>query len=181
MELSRLFRAVDEQQVEEIRRLIRAGTSLEERNTAGLTPLLLAAATGRGSVVAALIRENANVEVRGPNGTTALMFSIQAGNLDIAARLLESGADVNAIDHSGETALFYAVRQSRYPRLPLVNLLLGYGANPAIRNNVGRTAVAIAKRRCVEFCLPLVKSELTVYWIWPFGKTLRALKAGANP
>ena len=61
----------------------------------------------------------------------------------IVAQLLAQGAQVNAAQNGGFTALHEAAFKND---LPLAELLLVHGADPARRTNDGETAEAIAAR-----------------------------------
>jgi ankyrin repeat protein len=59
--------------------------------------------------------------------------------------LLDHGADANRMGRWGLTALHQSLRRDN--RIEMITLLLDRGANPAIENREGRSAVAIAARR----------------------------------
>ena len=62
--------------------------------------------------------------------------------MDIADELIERGADVNAKSAAGVTALMVAAGHNN---APMIGLLLGKGANPATKNNLGKTALDVAR------------------------------------
>jgi ankyrin repeat protein len=69
---------------------------------------------------------------------TAVAFD--AESTAIMERLLDAGADIDLQNDGGETALMYA---AKYGRKEALRILLARGANPAIRDNDGRTAAAV--------------------------------------
>ena len=70
-------------------------------------------------------------------GVTPLMLAVEGGAFNQVKALLEKGADPNAQDVSGNTALMGAAQKRN---LPMVQILLRYGAWPSIRNNQGLSA-----------------------------------------
>lgn len=60
----------------------------------------------------------------------------------VSVWLIENGADVNSVDENGDTALHYAVELNRYD---LVETLMKRGADSAIANVKGLTAIDIAE------------------------------------
>jgi ankyrin repeat protein len=60
----------------------------------------------------------------------------------MAKRSLESGAQDNAVQHGGWTPLHQA---AAHGNLEMVDLLLDYGADLAMRSDDGRTALMMAE------------------------------------
>jgi ankyrin repeat protein len=56
--------------------------------------------------------------------------------------LIEHGADVNAKSAAGVTPLMISAGHNN---APMIGLLLSKGANPALKNNLGKTALDIAR------------------------------------
>ena len=71
----------------------------------GDTPLHLAAAQGRISIMEALVRHGADINARGEEGCTPLHETIEQGHWLAALRLLEMGADPTIKDDDGYTPL----------------------------------------------------------------------------
>ena len=93
-------------------------------------------------VVSELVAAGANVNAANNSGVTPLMIAVgfNPNSTTIEQRLLDAGADIDDQDNRGTTALMYA---ARYGRKEALLLLLARGANPAIRDNQGRTAAAM--------------------------------------
>ncbi|HTM49979.1 MAG TPA: ankyrin repeat domain-containing protein, partial [Bryobacteraceae bacterium] len=77
--------------------------------------------------------------------TTALLRKCDWHDLEGLRLILEHGADPNWMTGWGLTALHQSIRRDN--RLPMIELLLDYGANPAIPNREGKSAIWIAVRR----------------------------------
>jgi ankyrin repeat protein len=106
-------------------------------------------------------------------GVTPIMQAVKGLFPDFVSVLLKAGADVGAIDESGKGALFYiakgivqrdqlrwlSARETESPRqyaLPAINtvdlqeivdLLVGAGANPALNDFSGKTALSDARAK----------------------------------
>ena len=64
--------------------------------------------------------------------------TVKSNNTEAARTILSDGIDINVTDSLGNTALIYAAMNDN---IPLVRLLLAYGANPHLKNNKGRSAM----------------------------------------
>lgn len=138
------------------------------QNDFGKTALMLAT---RYDIYVALLEYKANMDLRDEDGKTALMKAIPDGNADVPKLLIDAGANVNIADRNGRTALMYAtnatiaehlithaanidaqdthgdtalMRASRIGLVHIIELLLMFGANHAIRNKDGKTALELA-------------------------------------
>ncbi len=111
----------------------------------GGTALHYAAGHGDLAMVKALIARGANVNrTTKDSGDTPLIAACRDwAHSYIVSPLLSAGADVNARDKKGRTALHFAV--DPLLNIPLVELLLEKGANPAQADNFGVTPIAQAR------------------------------------
>jgi hypothetical protein len=93
-------------------------------------------------VVEELLRAGADANTANISGGTPLMTAVAFDDKSTAMleRLLDAGADIDAQGNGGETALMYA---AKYGSKEALQILLARGANPAIRDNDGRTAAAV--------------------------------------
>ncbi|CAN0505249.1 unnamed protein product [Ectocarpus sp. 12 AP-2014] len=101
--------------------LLRRGSSLEGRDSEGMTPLLRAAANGRADVTEWLLREGADPAAVDANSNTALALSCRAtGRLDAAKALLDGGADVLVENSDGCSCVSLAVISGRTELLDMM-------------------------------------------------------------
>jgi ankyrin len=75
------------------------------RDSAGQTPLHLAAIHCRTNVVALLIEKGGKIDATALGGATPLHLAAQAGCSDVVRMLLAKGAEVNQRDNDARTAL----------------------------------------------------------------------------
>lgn len=114
----------------------------------GFTPLGLAAYFGQIANLILLVENGADVNAvsRNQMQVRPLHSAVAHRQADIslimAKRLLESGAQVNPIQHGGWTPLHQA---AAHGNLEMVDLLLNYGADPAMKSDDGRTALMMAE------------------------------------
>ena len=99
------------------------------REKDGATPLFVASQKGFAKVVKLLLDANSEVNtVRTDNGFTPLMYASQKGFNDVVKLLLDANVDVNVkVDFEGKdhTALSLGLLEGH---LPIVKLLVEYGA-----------------------------------------------------
>ena len=108
-------------------------------NKQGETPLMYAAINGDLPVVKTLVlKHKAQLD---HIGWTPLHYACAKGNYEVAQFLLSKGAMVDSLSLGGTTPLMMAVQSGNEYS---VKLLLNYGANLQLRNNVGLTAIDIA-------------------------------------
>ncbi|HVY65306.1 MAG TPA: ankyrin repeat domain-containing protein [Gammaproteobacteria bacterium] len=128
--------------------LLKAGAIVDLPNVMGVTPLMAAAGVG--------VREPGFGANRAPNFTSKTIEKEVIASLDL---LLAAGANVNAeitdltsrtariarinsmTDRQGQTALHQAAGRGW---AEVVAYLLAHGANPAAKDGLGRTALALA-------------------------------------
>ena len=152
--------------VEWMRRLLRAGMSIEERDNWGHTPLYHASVRGNITALSFLLDNLAEnrrgvliTELNRQTGDSVFHQIIGAGNLMIVTTMLDklSPEDrllvVSHADGYGNTPLHYAVR---YGRKAIVELLLRYLSVDQLeaRNQLGQRALDIAKDKVTYYRAP---------------------------
>ncbi len=105
-----------------VQTLLFAGANVRATTRIGsYTPLILAARSGSGSVVAPLLKSGADANDATSNGTTALMLAAASGNTEAVTLLIGAGANVNAKEPVRElTAAMFAAASNRAAVLELL-------------------------------------------------------------
>ncbi|MBL7016002.1 MAG: ankyrin repeat domain-containing protein [Kiritimatiellales bacterium] len=116
----------------------------DQKDANGNSALMAAAFNGQVESMKVLIDAGADVNLRINQGVTPLMAA--CGPYPAAVRLLlENGAEVNATDEiESFTALMYAAVEGLSP---IVDILLEYGADPAMVDVDNDTAGNFARQR----------------------------------
>jgi ankyrin repeat protein len=137
-----VVQAAQQGDTQALRALLSRGMDPNQRDTRGLTALILSARAGSVPAVETLLHHGADPNLRGGvNGWTPLMHAIHKNQLGAAQALLDGGAQVESRGPSGETALMMA---AGYGSTPLVELLLERGANPRAATADGYNVLAAA-------------------------------------
>ncbi|MEN4473129.1 ankyrin repeat domain-containing protein [Mycolicibacterium cosmeticum] len=105
------------------------------------TPLHQAAVRGTEGSLRDTINEGFDVNESDANGLTPLQMAAINKNYDAAKALLEAGARVDLQDKWATTSPWRAVF-GKDGTLPLVELLLHFGADPTIENESGNSPLA---------------------------------------
>ncbi|XP_063290647.1 poly [ADP-ribose] polymerase tankyrase-2 isoform X2 [Pelobates fuscus] len=101
-------------------------------------PLHLAAGYNNLEVAEYLLQNGADVNAQDKGGLIPLHNAASYGHVDVAALLIKFNACVNAIDKWAFTPLHEAAQKGR---TQLCALLLAHGADPALKNQEGQTAL----------------------------------------
>jgi ankyrin repeat protein len=124
--------------------LLANGADERAPDETGKSPIVYAAAGGRLDVVKRLLAQKIDVNARYPNDLTLLMWAAgpdekvpDARAIEVVTCLLDAGAHVDDRDDRGRTALMIAAEGGR---AEIANLLLGKGADPAIKDKAGKRA-----------------------------------------
>lgn len=171
-----LMLAADGGHVGTVKLLLQHGASPDLQNRLGGTALMLASFNGHIEVVTELLKAGADVNAKSKNGYTALMeASVKwtETSVPIINLLLDQKADINAQDIDGFTALMRALnfplplpqlppsffkgtkarktnerlRRGAEIQLMIVKTLVKRGAYLSLRDQRGRTAVEINRRK----------------------------------
>jgi ankyrin repeat protein len=117
-----------------------ASTDVEARNVSDESPLMLASLRGQIDLVRKLIARDAAVN---KPGWTPLHYAATNGHVEIIKLLLENYAFIDAPSPNETTPLMMA---AMYGSTQSVELLLGEGADPLLKNQQGMTALDFARR-----------------------------------
>ena len=117
----KLFKAITNNNLEQVQSLLKIGASISAKNKNGLTPLLYATTLERTQIIKCLLESGANVNEQKEGGFSPLHLAIFWGNVELVELLLNFGADVNAQNNIGDSPLHAAIR---YGKPEIVKLLL---------------------------------------------------------
>ena len=139
--------AVHNDDVDAVKALLDATTSLNGGDNRGRTPLMLGASRGY-RCVPLLIRAGADLNAQDvTNGWTPLVWSLEEGSAVSAKELISAGTNLNLRDRNGKTALMHAAGLGYRPLYKeVVQQLLTSGADRNIQDNNGQTALSIAEQ-----------------------------------
>jgi quinoprotein dehydrogenase-associated probable ABC transporter substrate-binding protein len=152
-----LVHAINRNHVPSVELLVAKGADIGRVGREGYTPLEFAIGDDKLFAAQALLDAGALVNTaNGEQKITPLMLiasklSPQARTthlasgptpIEIATELIARDADVNAQSASGVTPLMIAAGNNN---APMIGLLLSKGANPEIKNHLGKTALDIAR------------------------------------
>jgi len=122
-------------------------TLLEDRppaDVSGRVPLHYAALFGDLHHAQELVDRGNDLRATDHAGQTPLHYAAQGCSVAVAALLLSKGVEIDAEDDDGNTPLWHATLRTRGEG-PIVQLLLGHGADPHHENHEGRSPSRLAK------------------------------------
>lgn len=142
-----LFEAAVLGRVDRITEILRATPArVSEYAPDGFTPVALAAFFGQAAAATTLIAAGADVNAaaQNPLKVTALHAAVAGRRLDIVAAVLAAGADANAQQQAGFRPMHEAASQAN---TALAELLLAHGADPALPDDSGKSAIDVAREK----------------------------------
>ncbi|GAC1529451.1 MAG: hypothetical protein NVS2B4_07810 [Ramlibacter sp.] len=114
-------------------------TNVELRTPQDESPLMMAALKGQLAMVKQLVERDADVN---KPGWAPLHYAATGGHVEVMELLLEHSAFIDAESPNGTTPLMMA---AMYGNTAAVKLLLDAGADTAMRNKLGMTALDFAQ------------------------------------
>ena len=140
-----LMQAAFDGSLEDVRRLIAAGTAVDATDPEQRTALMWASFNGHAALVDFLLESEAEVSAKDASGRTALLYASSGPFAETVKLLLEKGADVNVQGTlEGFTALMTAAAEGQ---LQVVRLLLEHGADLRLLDKDGDTAESFARQK----------------------------------
>ncbi|MGM9968071.1 MULTISPECIES: ankyrin repeat domain-containing protein [unclassified Rummeliibacillus] len=103
-----LLNAVHQQDVYAVKKLIRSGADLDQRNERGRTPLMIATYNNDVEIAKILIATGADVNIQDDMHNTPFLYAAAEGYLDILKLSTKAGANPTSTDRYGNTALIPA-------------------------------------------------------------------------
>ena len=152
-----LMEAALDGQLDEVKRLVSAGTTVDFADPEKRTPFMVAAFNGHTPVLRYLLEKGAKVDAKDLNGRTALMYASSGPFEEAVAFLLEHGAEVDVQGTlEGFTALMTAASEGL---VEVVRLLLVSGADPSLVDKDGDTAKSFAQQNGHAEVIALLESQ----------------------
>ncbi len=144
-----LLLAAANDRVDVARLLVALGADPDALDGRHDTPWLVTGVTGSVAMLEVLLPAGPDLTIRNRFGGVALIPASERGHVDYVRRVVQTGIDVNHVNDPGWTALLEAVvygdGSARYQEI--VRILLAAGADPAIEDAHGRTALQHALSR----------------------------------
>jgi ankyrin repeat protein len=138
--MTALDAAVENNNLEIVRILLRAGSTVNAKNNGGRTALMHIRDDTSVELVRELISAGAKLNARDESGGTALMAAAES-KYDVVKELVDAGAKIDCKDANGKTALMFAATNSD-PRI--AKLLIDHGADLNAADEEGATALMLA-------------------------------------
>ena len=133
-----LHNAAQQNNVEEIKRLLGQGNPLEARNASGATPLLVAVHANAIDAARVLINAGADVNAKDAIHDSAYLYAGARGYLEILKMTLAHNADLKSTNRYGGTALIPAAERGH---VDTVQTLIDAGVAVDHVNRLGWTAL----------------------------------------
>jgi len=133
---SGIIDAIENGDIELVKKLIKDGINLNKKYKDGYTALIMAVTENNIEIVKLLIDAGVNLDKKDEEGFTALHHAIW-NNIEIVKLLINAGANLNLKDRNRETPLMMSLYVNRDPNgnnIELIRLLLDSGADINIKN-----------------------------------------------
>jgi len=112
-DLKNLFNAIENNDVNEVKRLIEDGADLEARDERKRTALYVACSEGHLEIAKLLIENGADIEAKGYDNQTPLIAASIYNKIEIVKFLIKNGANIEATGFWDETALMLVTRLNK--------------------------------------------------------------------
>ena len=146
LRMSKLMKAVKQGNAATVRQLIGEGVDVNETDSSGDVPLIMAAYLGHAEVVKLLLDAGADVTAVDPGmKATALHAAAYAGRTEAAKLLIEGGVEIDKQGpKNGYTALHDAIWQNN---IDTARVIIEAGANLNLKSLEGETPLEMARSR----------------------------------
>ncbi len=147
--------------IEAIKKLLDAGTSINLKDSIGTTPLIKAVQKKQVATVKFLLEKGADIKIVSPKGWSPLILSVANRNINIIHLLINNGADINENISRGWTPLRTAARNGD---TKIGKMLLEKGARVDMPGNDGVTAlISAANSGHLAFVTLLLENKANVH------------------
>lgn len=135
---SKLFLAVEDNNLEDVKKLVAAGKRVNAKSYDGNSALHVAVENGSFEIAEILLNAGAKINSRNDDKRTPLMMLDEDASIELVNLLLRHGAKINQTDKEGNTPLIFA---ASYATKEVVQTLISAGANINQANKQGATAL----------------------------------------
>ncbi|MBA2379377.1 MAG: ankyrin repeat domain-containing protein, partial [Blastocatellia bacterium] len=139
-----IFSAIWDEDLDEVKQLLAAGTDVNVTDSEGDTPLMTAVLVGSVEITRLLLDSGADANAVEEKGMTALMFLDEESTAELAEMLVNAGSSLEAEDVDGDTPLVVAAVRS--VPAEVLEVLIRASSDVNHRNKKGETALMIAAR-----------------------------------
>ena len=157
--MTALMKAVNQNDVAAVRKLIAQGVNVDELEPNGDAPLVMAAYEGHTEIVRLLLEAGADVKAVDPGmKATALHAAAYAGRTEAAKLLVEHHIEIDRQGpYNGYTALHDAIWQNN---VGVAQVLIDAGANLTIQSKSGETPLDFAKAKHATQIVAMIEKKL---------------------
>jgi ankyrin repeat protein len=157
--MTALMKAVDQNDIAAVRKLIAQGVNVNELEPNGDAPLIMAAYQGHTEITRLLLEAGADVGALDPGmKATALHAAAYAGRTEAAKLLVQHGIDIDKQGpYNGYTALHDAIWQNN---IDVAKVLIDAGASLHLKANNGQTPLDFAKARHAAQIVAMIEAKL---------------------
>jgi hypothetical protein len=144
-----LLLAVTSDRLDVARLLVALGADPDALDDRHDTPWLVTGVTGSVPMLEILLPAGPDLTIRNRFGGVSVIPASERGHVEYVRRVVQTGMDVDHVNDPGWTALLEAVvyGDGSAPYQEIVRILLAAGADAAIRDAQGRTALDHAQAR----------------------------------
>ncbi len=178
--LTRLQEAVDDNDLDRVRLLLKRKADINEAGLCGETPLHRAVRQNHPVIARILIEAGADVGLTDAKGRTPLHLAVLHGNATLIMRLLEAGADIRATDERGRTVMHMVPKRCE----ELFGILKHAGADPNTPDHEGNPPLVYHldnERHAIALLKAGAKPDSSSQHTPPFTQLLRAAPIDWHP
>ncbi len=156
--MTALMKAIESNDATAVRELIAQGANVDELESNGDAPLVMAAYLGHAEIVRLLLEAGADVKAVDPGmKATALHAAAYAGRTEAAKLLVAGGVEIDRQGpYNGYTALHDAIWQNN---VEVARVLIDAGANLTLKSNSGQTPLDFARSKHANEIVKMIEAK----------------------
>ena len=156
--MTQLMKAVKSGDLPLVTNLIRQGVDVNQADTNGDSPMIMAAYEGHDEILKVLLEAGADVSALDPGmKATALHAAAYAGRTGAARLLIAHKVEINRQGpYNGYTALHDAIWQGH---LDTARVIIEAGADLTIKSNGGQTPIEFARKQKLDALVTLMENK----------------------